>query len=490
MARSGSGFLPNRRFHSDEEEDEAGHEEEQEQEQEQQEQDDDDDDDDNEEDAAAAAATAPKPERLAGAGGQEQLFPIGSPRKLVGKRIAYKFVIEGKAHAWIGCLVKSVRGDRQLLVHDDDDETHVVKVLESTRAPDAARKQGRGGTYCWYIDTDNTDEGVFFTKDVKGCRASQAAGAAAGELEYLISWWGYDSDADTWEPAASTPKELVEEWAKRQMERANSNSTAKPKAGGLQPEEGRSAAAGLGAAPSKKKFSKIVKLTQRGGEAGGSTRTTSSGRATAAPKRLDPIAEAERHQRQRVASPPPGPAGYEPVASWAELSPPTELLRCNRWEPDALSVLSTAQLPEGVHPAAATAAAATAAADSSVHSSTTTSTDHRRCFIPDEVSRREVSLAAAAACLADDTTARFVGIGRITHPQHPVLHASRAKGFDGPVYNCFLKHPTAVQKGQVLGEYIGVVRTDAAVRADEDDRCARQTPFDDRTCVVNSTPSK
>lgn len=33
-----------------------------------------------------------------------------------------------------------------------------------------------------------------------------------GEVTYLIKWFGYDKEHDTWEPASGLPTELVDEY--------------------------------------------------------------------------------------------------------------------------------------------------------------------------------------------------------------------------------------------------------------------------------------
>ena len=57
--------------------------------------------------------------------------------------------------------------------------------------------------------------GIYFTKDVKDKRPSQRADAAHGEQEYLVSWWGYESGDDTWEPEGSVPPQLKQVWVDR-----------------------------------------------------------------------------------------------------------------------------------------------------------------------------------------------------------------------------------------------------------------------------------
>jgi hypothetical protein len=55
-------------------------------------------------------------------------------------------------------------------------------------------------------DAGDVDEDAqYFTRAVKNRRPSQQDGARPGAEEMLVSWWGYASDEDTWEPMEELP---------------------------------------------------------------------------------------------------------------------------------------------------------------------------------------------------------------------------------------------------------------------------------------------
>jgi hypothetical protein len=102
--------------------------------------------------AAVAAKASPPP--------KEELYP--NLKALIGKRIRYKFQMKTPGggdqpdapFVWHGCLVQKEHGQKghikdQLKVIVDDKESLVVKVLESTRAPSMAVREGNKD-YCWH----------------------------------------------------------------------------------------------------------------------------------------------------------------------------------------------------------------------------------------------------------------------------------------------------------------------------------------------------